>query len=110
MPNHSQATAQLNLAAGVPRWRASRLEVAVSDDGVGVDTRIAAPGKRVRRVGVANTRARLRELYGELGTFELAPREGGGTVARISVPWHEEPASPAAAAYALARAEAMAIA
>jgi LytS/YehU family sensor histidine kinase len=94
----------------IARRVGARLEVAVSDDGVGVDPRIAAGGKRVRHVGVANTRARLRELYGELGTFDLTPREGGGTVARISVPWHEESVSPAAATYTPSRGEVMAIA
>ena len=76
------------------------LEIAVADDGCGLDARGA---QRARRgsppVGVANTRARLRELYGDRASFELASRPEGGTMARISVPWHEEPLAPVGATY-----------
>jgi LytS/YehU family sensor histidine kinase len=76
------------------------LEIAVADDGCGLDARAGQRASRgPPRVGVANTRARLRELYGDRATFELASRPEGGTMARISVPWHEEPLSPDGATY-----------
>jgi LytS/YehU family sensor histidine kinase len=80
------------------RRRDEQLEVTVSDEGAGL---VHANGalRRSRPVGVANTRARLHELYGSHARFELTRRAGGGTVARILLPWHEEPVSPAAASY-----------
>jgi LytS/YehU family sensor histidine kinase len=73
-----------------------KLEVTVCEEGAGLAH--ASVLRRTRPVGVANTRARLRELYGERARFELMARPGGGTIARLSLPWHEEPMSPVAAA------------
>lgn len=59
------------------------LELTLRDDG---------PGPRMSRrqsgtgVGIKNTRARLRELYGEKQSFEIAPAPEGGTIVRIVVP------------------------
>ena len=39
-------------------------------------------------VGLANTRARLAQLYGERGSLLLKSGEGEGTVAEITLPWH----------------------
>ncbi|HZS59473.1 MAG TPA: histidine kinase [Gemmatimonadaceae bacterium] len=39
-------------------------------------------------VGLANTRERLRHLYGDKATFSLTPANGGGAVATIVLPWH----------------------
>jgi len=64
------------------------LEIAVADDGCGLDTRDVQRPRGLPRLGVANTRARLRELYGDDATFELASRPEGGTLARIALPWH----------------------
>jgi hypothetical protein len=42
---------------------------------------------------VAKTRARLRALYAGAGSFALAAvPAGGGTEARLTVPWHERTA------------------
>ncbi|MCA1615959.1 MAG: sensor histidine kinase, partial [Acidobacteria bacterium] len=38
-------------------------------------------------VGLANTRARLAQLYGESQTFELANAAGGGCRVSISIPF-----------------------
>jgi two-component system LytT family sensor kinase len=78
-------TARIEVAA---RRVGTRLEVSVSDDGAGLSASRNAP-RNGNGVGVSNTRARLRELYGDQATLELAAREEGGTVARISVPWRE---------------------
>jgi two-component system, LytTR family, sensor kinase len=79
--------------------KGSLLEIAVADDGCGLDTRGTQWARGAQRVGVANTRARLRELYGDRATFELAARPEGGTMARIAVPWHEEALAPVGATY-----------
>ena len=60
---------------------ANDLLIIVQDDGPGYD---AVPGEGV---GLANTRARLTTLYGTAATLELFPAEGGGTVARIRIPY-----------------------
>jgi hypothetical protein len=39
-------------------------------------------------VGLANTRERLRHLYGDKASFSLTPANGGGTHATIELPWH----------------------
>ena len=60
-----------------------RLVLMVSDDGVG-------PGGDVsgaNGVGLANTRERLAELYGEGHRFAIRGREGGGTEVLVEIPW-----------------------
>jgi len=44
-----------------------------------------APNERVG-VGLRNTVERLRQLYGDAGTFTLAPGDEGGAVAEIRLP------------------------
>jgi len=39
-------------------------------------------------VGLANTRERLRHLYGDKATFSLTAANGDGTHATITLPWH----------------------
>jgi two-component system, LytTR family, sensor kinase len=100
---HGLGLGAANESAGI-EVRACRkgtvLEIAVADDGCGLDARGAQRARRASPpVGVANTRARLRELYGDRASFELASRPEGGTMARISVPWHEEPLAPVGATY-----------
>jgi hypothetical protein len=90
---HGLATQSLSGSGGIElcvRRSGMRLEIAVSDDGSG-DAGAARPAssRRSPRVGVANTRARLRELYGDDATFDLDARAEGGMVARVSIPWRE---------------------
>lgn len=60
-----------------------RLEVANSGRGLA-----AAPNGGVKEgVGLSNTRARLKELYGERGVLELRPGKAGGFSAEIRLPW-----------------------
>lgn len=54
----------------------------VRDNGAGVP----AGGFSREGIGLANTRARLRELYGDRHTFELANHAAGGLEARITLP------------------------
>ena len=70
------------------RRRGEQLELAVRDNGVG----LAAHGNGAAHsgrggIGLANTRARLAELYGPAATLGLAAVEGGGAEARIALPW-----------------------
>ena len=60
----------------------SSLALTVSDDG---------PGPSVDPtdgVGLANTRERLRHLYGDTATFTLTTAPEGGADARMTLPWH----------------------
>jgi signal transduction histidine kinase len=63
-----------------------RLILEVEDDGVGLP-----PGGdvMVRGIGLANTRARLQQLYDVSYELQIRRRENGGTHVRISIPFVE---------------------
>ncbi len=61
-----------------------QLEVLVTDNGVGMPE----GGFAREGIGVGNTKARLRELYGDTHTFELNNAAGGGLQVRIRLPRH----------------------
>jgi len=84
------------------RRTGSRLALAVRDDGPGLPPGGVAPA---RGVGVANTRARLRQLYGERHVFSLADRPGGGVEAILVIPFTRHAAAPESAAPAAPPAE-----
>jgi two-component system LytT family sensor kinase len=64
---------------------AETLNVSVTDDGVGIaDELVIPPGH-----GIENTRERLRALYGERASLEIAGRAEGGTIAILKVPYRE---------------------
>lgn len=65
----------------VARRDGNDLVIRVSDNGPGVDEK-AATG-----VGVANTRARLAELYGDAASFALTSRTEGGALAEMVLPF-----------------------
>ena len=67
--------------------REGRLLLRVRDSGPGP----SSPGAHNNGgVGLANTRARLKNLYDAAHAFEMAPAEGGGTVVSIELPYREE--------------------
>ena len=68
-----------------------RLVLEVHDDGIGLDAARSRPRPNDDRegVGIANTTARLRQLYGTDWGFELSAAPHGGTVARVSLPLHD---------------------
>jgi two-component system LytT family sensor kinase len=63
------------------------LEITVTDDGPG----IAAGAADADGHGLANTRERLRTLYGDRASLEVGAAPGGGTVARMRIPFHDVP-------------------
>jgi signal transduction histidine kinase len=82
-------------AGGTIRLTARRvaddLVVEVTDDGPGV------PAAPVRRgIGLDNTRARLRQLYGDRASLTLANAQPHGAVVSIALPYHTEPLDDAA--------------
>jgi signal transduction histidine kinase len=63
--------------------RGEALEITVRDSGLGLGRPAARAGSGV---GLANTRERLRGLYGERATLALEPAVPHGAVARITLP------------------------
>ena len=61
-----------------------RLEVRVSDDGVGFG---AQPGDPSLGIGLQNVRARLAQLHGSDGMLTVEPSTPHGTVATIRIPY-----------------------
>jgi two-component system, LytTR family, sensor kinase len=66
------------------------LRISVVDDGPGMRPgAVERPG-----VGLANTAARLTELYGERARLSLEPSPGGGFAATVEIPFRSEPETP----------------
>ncbi|HUP50555.1 MAG TPA: histidine kinase [Thermoanaerobaculia bacterium] len=69
------------------RRQAEHLIVSVADEGPGPE-QAAESG-----IGLANTRQRLREMYGGAGEVSLRGVPDGGTIAEIRIPYHVAAAS-----------------
>jgi two-component system, LytTR family, sensor kinase len=65
--------------------RADALSLNVCDNGAGLNQ-----GGTVEGVGLSNTRARLRELYGEAYQLELAGGPDGGLRVQLTIPFRAE--------------------
>jgi two-component system, LytTR family, sensor kinase len=61
------------------------LQLTVINDGVSIDPNLAAPAGH----GIENTRERLRALYGDNTSLEIAARPEGGTIATLRLPYRE---------------------
>jgi two-component sensor histidine kinase len=80
------------------------LRLRVYDDGPGLrrDARSDANGDEPHEgssstgIGLSNTRARLRQLYGDAQSFEVFDREAGGVEASLSFPFRRGDAPPKA--------------
>jgi two-component sensor histidine kinase len=87
-PRSAPGTVQVSAA----RER-GELRLEVRDDGLGVPAGFAWEGRA--GVGLANTRARLRQLYGDRHRFALEGAPGGGVVVSISIPFVAAGGAPA---------------
>jgi two-component system, LytTR family, sensor kinase len=76
-----RASGRVHIAA---RLDGDRLELCVSDDGVGLGTR---SGDSSLGIGLQNVRARLAQLHGSDGILTLEPATPQGTVATIRIPY-----------------------
>ena len=75
------------------RRAADELVVEIEDDGVGF-TPVAGRGEN--GLGLANTRARLEQLYGDRHRFAVDSRPEGGARVTLAIPFHSQaPAPPA---------------
>jgi sensor histidine kinase YesM len=78
-------------SAGKIEIRASHangtLEIQVTDDGPGLDSTSPARG-----IGLANTRARLHQLYGDAAQLMVTNGEPGGAVVTMTLPYRVAPA------------------
>jgi sensor histidine kinase YesM len=66
---------------------AGQVILTVADNGAGLPA--GAPGRE--GIGLTNTRARLRQLYGDRQNFELVNRPEGGLCARTAIPFSTSP-------------------
>ena len=81
-----RAPGRVHIAA---RRDGERLELCVSDDGVGFGAR---SGDSSLGIGLQNVRARLAQLHGAEGTLTLEPSTPRGTIATIRIPYRVCPA------------------
>jgi len=73
----------------VARRAGDRLVLTVTDDGPGIVTTDAQRG-----IGLANTKARLEELYGSAHRLELGRPDRGGFQVLVSIPFREHATGP----------------
>lgn len=80
-------------AAGIIRIQATkegdRLQVSVSDTGPGLKKLLL--GMDCSGIGLANTRARLEQLYPNTHRFSIANGDAGGCVVSLELPFRNEP-------------------
>ncbi|MEO8880160.1 MAG: histidine kinase [Gemmatimonadaceae bacterium] len=74
--------------------RGDTLELRVRDDGPGIA--LDAPASDPPGVGIANTRARLSRLYGDVGVLSMHNGESGGAEVIVSLPLRFTPVHAAA--------------
>ncbi len=65
------------------------LRLTVTDDGPGITE--GSPHRDGAGLGIANTRERLAQLYGEDGALEMDGRLPSGTAVQLSLPFHTTP-------------------
>jgi two-component system, LytTR family, sensor kinase len=83
--SHASGTGSITLRA---RREGEVVIVSVTDNGPG-------PGGGDEGVGLRNTNARLRELYGASYSVTLRAAQEGGTEAQLRIPYHTTPVTTA---------------
>jgi sensor histidine kinase YesM len=74
---------QLEIAAHVV---GEKLHITIADDGPGFHAGSERDGRNGWGIGLANTRARLEQLFGDQHRFVVADRTGGGAMVEIEIP------------------------
>ena len=91
---HAVAPSETGVRIGIHARRVNgTLTLQITDDGAGLDL---FPGTDPEGIGLANTRARLHQLYGERQRLDLTGTPGGGLCVSIQIPL--EPAASASGA------------
>ncbi|HEX7652875.1 MAG TPA: sensor histidine kinase [Verrucomicrobiae bacterium] len=70
------------------------LILTILDSGVGLNDRAATNTGSRPGIGLANTRARLQNLYPGRHEFKIKNPAGGGCLAELTIPCHSEPVIP----------------
>ena len=66
------------------------LRVTIEDDGPGLpEAETDGPARPGAGVGLANCRARLRQLYGDRGRLDLQPAPAGGLLVSLRIPYRD---------------------
>ncbi|HWW62444.1 MAG TPA: histidine kinase [Thermoanaerobaculia bacterium] len=81
------------LEHGVGQTGDARVQIAAQREGNRIVLRVRDNGPGLAEdsrsgVGLANTRARLAQLYGDAAQLTVATAEEGGVIATIALPWH----------------------
>jgi two-component system LytT family sensor kinase len=63
-----------------------KVELRVEDDGPGLSPRHVSPDQGI---GLANTRARLQQLYGQDARLEIRNCQRGGVIVTMTIPFHQ---------------------
>lgn len=66
----------------------NNLIIEIRDNGPGLQT---DPSELIHRTGIANTIARLTQLYGDAGRVDFISPEEGGLTVRLTLPYHVTP-------------------
>jgi sensor histidine kinase YesM len=67
------------------------VELRVQDDGPGI---LPSDPSDEQGIGLANTRARLQQLYGQRARLEIENCDRGGVVVTMNLPFHTSNAEP----------------
>jgi signal transduction histidine kinase len=69
-----------------------RLKLEIADEGAdGATDETVATQSRQRGIGLSNTRQRLERIYGNNYRLDLIPRQEGGMLVRLELPYHPYP-------------------
>lgn len=75
------------LVAITARRQNGNLTIQVRDNGPGLPEDWLAASANGLGIGIANTRARLRHLYGDAQAFDIRNAESGGAIASLKIPF-----------------------